>query len=72
MFGSYHALDDCEANRSQTGVTDLPLTANGERMVTDMGNRIIGPGSEYDNSGQTASVWPTVRPLNADSLHGHR
>lgn len=49
MFGGYHALDNCEANRSQTGVTDLPLTANGERMVTDMGNRIIGPGSEYDN-----------------------
>lgn len=37
-----------QADRFQTGVTDLPLTANGERMVTDMGNRIIGPGSEFD------------------------
>jgi hypothetical protein len=36
------------ANYAQTGVSDIPLTANGEKMVKEMGPRMMGPGSESD------------------------
>lgn len=32
----------------QTGRTDLPLTQNGERIIRDLGKRIVGPGKVLD------------------------
>lgn len=37
----------------QTGTTDIPLTANGERMVGEMGPRMVGQDSELPSSSHT-------------------
>ena len=29
----------------QTGTTDIPLTAEGERLISDLSSRAVGPGS---------------------------
>jgi hypothetical protein len=31
----------------QTGVSDIPLTANGEKTVKEMGPKMMGSGSEH-------------------------
>jgi broad specificity phosphatase PhoE len=38
-----------QANRTdaQTGVSDIPLTANGERMVKEMAPRMVGEKSTH-------------------------
>jgi broad specificity phosphatase PhoE len=35
----------------QTGVSDIPLTENGERMVKEMGPRMVGENSMPTNTG---------------------
>lgn len=41
----------------ETGTTDIPLTEQGERLITALSERVAGPGSEHHLSG-THSLEP--------------
>jgi hypothetical protein len=43
------------ADHAQTGVSDIPLTENGEKMVKEMGPRMMGPGSEWETAAKSRS-----------------
>jgi hypothetical protein len=48
------------ADHAQTGVSDIPLTENGEKMVKEMGPRMMGPGSELETAAKSQSGAPVL------------
>jgi len=42
-----HGETEWSLSGQHTGVTDIPLTENGERVIKEMGPRVIGPDSRF-------------------------
>jgi broad specificity phosphatase PhoE len=55
-------VDKRDHTDPQTGVSDIPLTANGERMVKEMAPRMVGEKSMPPHSFQSKLIPDLIHP----------